>query len=73
MTRLKKEFRKHGYKLQSDYPYFPYHEKPEAPALEDVWFGINKNNEIVCIKEYVVGTYYAKFDRNFNIIENDFI
>lgn len=72
MTRFKQELRRHGWKLETDIPFFPYHEQPESPALESIRAYITNDGFVGISKVYVVGTWHAKFDRNFNIIENDF-
>lgn len=70
MTRYKKELRKRGYKLEMDYPWLPY--DCGSFTLEAVNTKI-RNSYIVIIRDYNVGTSLEFIDRNYNVMDQDFI
>lgn len=69
MTKYKQELRKHGFRLECDYPFLPY--DVNGIALEGVSAKI-ENNKIVVTNFSVVGIAKSIIDKNFNVIETDF-
>ena len=72
MTRYKEELRKRGYRLENDYPFFPYNLDPKRPPLELVRPRI-RHGRIELVEVYVVGTSITVFDHNLNVVNYDFI
>ena len=72
MTRYKEELRKRGYRLETDYPFFPYNLDPKRPTLELVRPRI-RNGRVELVEAYVVGISITVFDNNLNVIDYDFI
>ena len=70
MTRYKKELRKRGYKLKCDYPWLPF--EHGSIAIEEVNTKI-VGNRIVIITSYDVGCSLEFLDRNFNVVDRDFV
>ena len=70
MTRYNKELRKRGYKQESDYPLLPY--EVGNITIEAVNTKI-VDNRIVIITCYNVSRGLEFLDRNFNVVDRDFI
>lgn len=70
MTRYDKELRKRGYKLACDYPWLPFDQGDIT--IESVITYI-ADNYIGIITLDNVGCGYEFLDRNFNVVERDFI
>lgn len=70
MTRYNKELRKRGYKLEMDYLWLPY--EVGNITIEAVNTKI-VDNRIVIITCYNVGCGLEFLDRNFNVVDRDFI
>ena len=70
MTRYNKELRKSGYKLECDYPWLPFEQG--SIEIEEVNTKI-VGNRIVIITCYDVGCSLEFLDRNFNVVDRDFV
>lgn len=70
MTRYNKELRKRGFKLEMDYPWMPYKER--SVLIEAINTKII-DNHIVIITVCNVGCGLEFLDRNFNVVDRDFI
>ncbi len=70
MTRWKKELRKHGVKLESDYSFMPY-DIGAGPTLEAVFVKID-GDLIMLHQVFVVGDLYTWYGRNFEVVKQDF-
>ena len=70
MTRYDKELRKHGYKLECDYPWLPY--EVGNITIKAVITKI-VGNRIVVITCYNIGCSFDLLDSYFNIVNSDFI
>lgn len=67
MTRYKKELRKHGYRLECDYPCLPY--QINGITLEGVTIKFDNDYKRFVLKEwYVVGVYVIYIDSHYNPI-----
>ena len=67
MTRYDKELRKHGVKLEADYPWLPY----GNPALESVITRVT--DEGLQVEEcYVVGCFTRTYNRGLQVIREEF-
>ena len=69
MTRYKTELRKHGFKLEQDYPWLPYEQG--NIAIEGVRVKIDNSLIVICT-DYNVGTGIEFIDRNFSVVDRDF-
>ena len=70
MTRYDKELRKRGYKLEIDYPWLPYN---DGSVLIEAIITKIIDNRIVIITCCNVGCGFEFLDRNFNVVDRDFI
>ena len=66
MTRYKKELRKHGYTLECDYPWLPFHES--GMVLEGVTVRFDNDYKEFVLKKWFVGGIWTTFiDANYNV------